>query len=214
MQPWMSFKEIRQIEAIILDMKKDHLEIVEWGCGGSTAHFSRFLEEQGIGYHWTSIEHNREWYEKIAEETRENQNIEVHCFPAEGDRYTLVDVPMEEYINFPATLNKKFDLILVDGRKRKSCVELAKTLLKPDGVVLLHDALRPRYHGAFKIFPNNRFLSLMLWRGSLEPVGGMTRLKNRINYHYYRYVVKKLYRSYRNWLERFNMQYDYQKSRW
>jgi len=43
------------------------------------------------------------------------------------------------YINFPATLNKKYDVILVDGRARPNCAYKALSLLKPDGVVVVHD---------------------------------------------------------------------------
>ena len=43
------------------------------------------------------------------------------------------------YINFPASLNKKYDVILIDGRARPNCAFKALSLLKEDGVVVVHD---------------------------------------------------------------------------
>ena len=51
MQPWMSKEEINLIEKYL---KKDHITL-EWGSGGSTAHFSKLVKE------WNAIEHNKEW---------------------------------------------------------------------------------------------------------------------------------------------------------
>ena len=43
------------------------------------------------------------------------------------------------YINFPTTLNKTYDVILIDGRARPNCAFIALSLLKKDGVVVVHD---------------------------------------------------------------------------
>ena len=215
MDPWMSFREIGIIETALLGIDKPHLEILEWGCGGSTLHFTDALAKHGRSYHWTSIEHNREWYENIAHQLRDREHIELHWFEAEGkDRKALKNTQMSEYVQFPATLHKKFDLILVDGRKRQQCMELASQLITDDGMVFLHDALRPEYHGAFSSYPDGRFVSLKLWRGGKQPASLSRRIGNIFNYLYYRYIIKKLYRRYRNRLQRQNIPFDYQQSRW
>lgn len=215
MDPWMSFREIEIIEAALLAVDKPHLEILEWGCGGSTLHFTKMLTDKGRSFHWTSVEHNRAWYEDIAAQIGQRDNIELHWFDAEGDdRKALQDTPMQDYVNFPASLQKKFDLILVDGRKRRQCMAAAVNLITDDGAVYLHDALRPEYHGAFSSYPEGHFVSLKLWRGIRKPAGIGRRIANFWNYVYYRYLVKKLYRMYRNRLQRRNIPFDYQQSRW
>ena len=55
MQPWMSKEEINLIEKYL---KNTHIAL-EWGSGGSTAHFSKLVKE------WNSLEHNKEWYQKV-----------------------------------------------------------------------------------------------------------------------------------------------------
>ena len=54
----------------------------------------------------------------------------------------------ESYIEFPRILNKKFDVILIDGRARPECAIEAKRHIKKDGVVIIHDfydKYRPHY---------------------------------------------------------------------
>ena len=51
---------------------------------------------------------------------------------------------------YPDASNVKFDVILVDGRARPQCAYQALLLLKPNGVLLLHDfeassTMRPYY---------------------------------------------------------------------
>jgi hypothetical protein len=49
-----------------------------------------------------------------------------------------------------------YDLIFVDGRSRFDCLMTAMQLVKPDGVVMLHDSHRNNYHPAVKAFPYHR----------------------------------------------------------
>ena len=65
MQPWMSREEINLIEKYL---KKDHVTL-EWGSGGSTAHFSKLVKE------WNAIEHNKEWYQKVLKNKPKNVNL-------------------------------------------------------------------------------------------------------------------------------------------
>lgn len=62
------------------------------------------------------------------------------------------------YQEFPdyvtAPLRGQFDVVLVDGRARTSCVKRARhdDLLAPGGTLFIHDAHRPSYHEAFQEF--------------------------------------------------------------
>lgn len=198
MQPWMTQHEIQLIEQNLLSLNKKHLDVLEWGCGGSTSYFPEFLARHNIECRWTSIEHNHEWYEKVSAELRTRDNIDIHWFPAAdaaaGDKEQMRD----EYIQFPSTLNRKFDVILIDGRERRACAEQAASLLREDGIAFMHDAQRSRYHAGFRPFPDGRFLSLRLWRGRLHSVGVWQKLVNLLNYLYYRIVVKSLFRLRRD----------------
>ncbi len=182
----MSPNEIAMIETILLSYGS-HVDVLEWGSGGSTVYFTNFLRNKGISYTWKSIEYNKIWYERISNAVKEDKNVKLFLFDVGNtenkQRYTL----MEEYIAHPATFGKKYDVILVDGRKRRKCLLEASKLLKPNGVVLLHDARRTFYHSAFSVFPDSRMLLWTgLWQGKLENLGFIRRIINLISYWCFR----------------------------
>ncbi|MBW2420383.1 MAG: class I SAM-dependent methyltransferase, partial [Deltaproteobacteria bacterium] len=195
MNPWMSEDEIRTLEEEFLRLERDHLDVLEWGCGGSTDYFTSFLRRNGVSYHWTSVEHNRTWYEKVAERLQADDDVEVHLFAAGDDGTPVAELPMDDYVEFPATLGRRFDFILVDGRKRKRCLEQAQQLLKPGGIVILHDANRGKYHGAFRSYPDSSFLVRKVWRGSNASRTALQRIGDKANYAYYRVIVKQLFKA-------------------
>lgn len=166
--PLMKRSEIRHLENALVRLFNDYdrpLEILEWGSGGSTHHFTDFLEKNNIPYTWTSLEYNKNWYQKISKEVVENQKIQMYLFDVGNNSLRQRETNMDGYINFPKTTGKKFDLMLVDGRKRRRCVLTAKDILSPKGVVFLHDAQRKYYQCVFDVFPGSRLLGVSLWRG-------------------------------------------------
>lgn len=171
---------------------KPALDILEWGCGGSTVFFPRFLSECGIDFTWTSIEHNREWFNRVTEALNGDNRVMVHLVEYSGDQESLLGIDMNDYVDLPARLDRRYDLILVDGRKRRRCLFEASKLLKPGGVVFLHDAHRKYYHEGFSPYPDRHFLDYNLWRGSLRALNLKTGLDNFLNIFGYRYLYKLL----------------------
>ena len=68
MKPWMMEDQIKLVEKIFLSFGKKKINALEWGAGGSTLYFTRFLENHGIDYNWYSIEHRVKWYNIIEKE--------------------------------------------------------------------------------------------------------------------------------------------------
>ena len=66
---------------------------------------------------------------------------------------------VSKYVNMPNEVGGPFDVIIVDGRYRRRCLLVAKEVLAPDGIVLLHDAQRVHYHSSLEVFPHVRFLA-------------------------------------------------------
>ena len=161
MKPWMSNKDIRLIEQEILGLKKSHISVLEWGSGGSTEHFSKFMTDNDITYDWVSLEYNRKWFDKVVE--RDIPNTKIVLFDVGNTNLKQVKTNMDKYVEYPLSLGKKFDLVLVDGRKRRRCLINTSSVVKPGGIVLLHDADRKYYHCAFDSFSNHEFLSESLW---------------------------------------------------
>jgi GT2 family glycosyltransferase len=151
MQPWMSNEEISLIEKYL---KKNHIAL-EWGSGGSTVHFSKLVKE------WNSIEHNKEWYLKVSKNKPKNVNLHYVGSDYKMNKRHGVSSkwPMNEnfrvYANYPSKLNKKFDIVLVDGRARKWCALQIIPYLKKDSVVFIHDfwmRADRNYHDVFEYF--------------------------------------------------------------
>jgi predicted O-methyltransferase YrrM len=65
---------------------------------------------------------------------------------------------MNEFLGFPASLDTKFDLIFIDARKRRECLEQASKLLAKDGAAILHDAERKEHQQAFNLYSESSFV--------------------------------------------------------
>lgn len=159
--PEMWLSEIRYIEKMFIELSQGNkfLNILEWGSGNSTIYFSKFLKQKRINFKWVAIEHYVPWYEKVIIMLKENNLAnDVECFlkspTYEANKDVQETLNLDEYMNFSSTLGVKFNFILVDGRKRKECLEKASTILSPKGAVMLHDAEREWYHDGFKYYAN------------------------------------------------------------
>lgn len=186
MKPQMLPAEISKMEEILFTYAP-HVDVLEWGSGGSTVYFPEFLRRCGISYSWVSVEYNKGWYEKIAEVTQGDPDISVVLFDVGNNDLRQRHVPMNEYVAYPGTLGKKFDVIFVDGRKRRRCLIEAAKLLKSGGRVILHDARRTYYHCAFSKYPDSRMLLWSgLWQGRLEDPGWLKKTFNTFIYWSFR----------------------------
>lgn len=182
MKPQMQEAEIRLIEQELL-AHGGHIDVLEWGSGGSTVYFTKFLRDKGLSYSWLSLEYNKLWYEKIHDATKNDHAVKIALFDVGNTYLKQPDIPMNEYVEYPASLRKKYDVILVDGRKRRRCLIEALKLLKPGGVAILHDARRTYYHCAFRHFPDSRIVLWSgLWVGKLETPSLITKLLNELRY--------------------------------
>lgn len=145
--PFMHGLEVQAID-YCLALFRAPVFALEWGSGNSTLYFASKLPK---GSSWCAIEHNREWAEKVAKQLEESRrsDISLTYIPpqggwcegqGDGDRFTFGN-----YIDFPATLHRNFQIIFVDGRARVDCMRAAWPLLDENGVMILHDAQRQAY---------------------------------------------------------------------
>ena len=63
------------------------------------------------------------------------------------------------YINFPAQFGSKFDIVIIDARFRRHCIQTTKKLLLPEGIAVLHDAQKAHYHAGLDEFRHSAFLT-------------------------------------------------------
>ena len=170
------------------------LQVLEWGGGRSTACYTHFLAMVGAPYRWLTVEHDRDYFESAIAgplQARPDASIvraedlgpSVAGRPASEQLLVVLfamgrvrpdlpghdsdrDVNLDDYVTLPARSGRRFDLAIVDGRKRRRCTLEAAGLLTPDGYVLIHDADRSYYQHAFSALRSGRRIGDDLWIGS------------------------------------------------
>lgn len=123
--------------------------VLEWGCGGSTLWLADRLPR---GAHLVSIEHHRDWYERVAQAIGQRDNVTMILSEPRGPIGRNATIEEEDSSGLEAYIHsadgQTFDVILVDGVARGVCMAHARSLLRPGGTVFLHDAHRDWYDGA------------------------------------------------------------------
>lgn len=64
---------------------------------------------------------------------------------------------------FPLTLNKKYHIIIIDGRDRVNCIKNSIKCLKPEGVIVLDDSERTQYLEGIRFLLNEGFKKIDFW---------------------------------------------------
>jgi precorrin-6B methylase 2 len=157
--PWLTFGAIKFIEKIV----RSDMQVFEYGSGGSTLFWSERVNKV------VSIEHNKEWYEKMVNEFRKLKidNVEYQLAEAEvDDQFSTkrIDDP-KHYIsddnlfvgkNFESYVKKidrfpdaYFDIVVVDGRARPSCILHSQKKIKSGGYLIIDNSERQYYTQSF-----------------------------------------------------------------
>lgn len=114
--------------------------VLEWGSGGSTLEIAKHVKQL------YSIEHDEKWFRKLIQIIPSNVTL-IHE-PRNKEEKSGHDGTLEDYKNY---VNAPFfflpdilyDVIFIDGRARVECAKCAVSLLKPDGIILIHDYRNP-----------------------------------------------------------------------
>lgn len=124
--------------------------VLEWGSGGSTLEIAKHVKQL------YSIEHDQKWYDKVSKLLPDNASmfhVQRNKEEASGHDGTFDDY--KDYILYPrffvtypfgvqklpSTVN--YDVIFIDGRARVECAKEAIKILKPGGIILIHDYRNP-----------------------------------------------------------------------
>lgn len=132
--------------------------LLEIGGGGSTAFLSKFVKSI------LTIEHNKQWGFEIYDSlksVRNNFTINViePNFPQQHPFQPAQPNQFDNYINYIKSIDKEFDVILIDGRDRVRSVEATIDKLVYGGYMIIHDFWnRPKYHSVLNI-PNLKLVN-------------------------------------------------------
>lgn len=146
--PWMNYAVISFLD----DRLARDLDMFEFGSGFSTLYYSRLVR------HVTSVEYDSAWYDILRPQLPKNVNLIFAALDQDGG-----------YCRTISSENKKFDIIVVDGRDRVNCVKQAINSLTKRGVVILDDSDRKEYREGIEILMRNDFRSITF--EGLKPTG-------------------------------------------
>jgi hypothetical protein len=174
--PWMRYWEIEIVKDVLRALQPQRS--LEWGSGYSTLRFTSLLSPDA---HWLSIEHDRAWYERVHVMTAEATGAAPrsrstaprrpasHGRSRTGTARPSISRPTSRcpHSAGPSTSSWSMDA-------RADCLIAAHDLVRPDGIVMLHDANRPQHHAPLALYPHqvsffdHRHKEGGLWIGSLE----------------------------------------------
>ncbi len=180
--PAQTSKEIQIFKAIFRNFANKNISIFEWGSGFSSIYYSAYLRKKNVEFQWHSIDNNRIWHEKVKSELGKRgfqKYVQLYLkeflpfWEKPGWGWKNIPPPCgvfspkleneKAYINFPKELDKKFDIIIIDARFRRYCLEVAKEVLAPEGVVIMHDAQKTHYHKGLEDFQYRQFFRTGQW---------------------------------------------------
>lgn len=186
-QPWLTYDAIALLTRILKD--RPYARVFEYGSGGSTLFFARRAAEV------VSVEHDPKWAETVFSRLTATgiENVHYSHIPPDAPIETLPgqaalsndtisdDItdpagflssdfpgrPLRSYVSrIDAYPDGYFDIVLVDGRARPSCVAHALPKVAPGGWLLLDNAERPEYR------PAQALVSAREWRRRALPGPG------------------------------------------
>ncbi|OWK71318.1 FkbM family methyltransferase [Pedobacter sp. AJM] len=134
--PWVTYSFIDFIKGRIT--KSQH--IFEYGSGSSTIFYAERAGEV------TSVEHDKGWFDKVKGTSPANAEMIFCELHRDG-----------EYARKATLLDKKFNIIIVDGRDRVNCCKYSLDALSTDGVIILDDSERKVYQPARELLQENGF---------------------------------------------------------
>ena len=154
-QPWISFPVIDFLEK---QVNRDSI-IFEYGGGGSTFFFINRAKEV------VTVEHHEGWFEKLQEKMKNKGNtnwsgnlilpekhpVHLDLDPAEPSHYytneePYIDSTFKKYATYIDRFpDKYFDIVLVDGRSRPSCIWHSMKKIKTHGFLIVDNINRKHY---------------------------------------------------------------------
>ena len=119
--PWVTYSFISYIE----NRLNKSMSIFEYGSGNSTFYYAEKVNRV------ISVEHDKKWHEKLIENIPENVKL-IHCELKYGG----------DYCKSVVSTDRKFSIIIVDGRDRVNCILNSTSSISQDGVLILDDSER------------------------------------------------------------------------
>jgi glycosyltransferase involved in cell wall biosynthesis/SAM-dependent methyltransferase len=139
--PWYTYPAIEFIE----DKIESNFKVFEFGSGNSTLWWAEKVNEV------ISIESDGSWFNLINQQMP--SNVQLHL---ESDEQKYADFISQ----YP---DRYFDLIVIDGANRNSCLNNSLNKLKDDGWLIFDNTDDHRYDRSLKILASNGYKRIDFW---------------------------------------------------
>ena len=170
--PWFTIIAKNYIDNFLKNKSKSEVSVFEFGSGGSSLFFLKYANQV------VSVEHDKEWFDLVSktvelnkikgwdghliEPESKNNSSQIKIDASDPLHYYTTDENFlnctfknyASYIdNYP---DNYFDIILVDGRSRPSCLYHSIHKVKRGGLLVLDNAER-EYYLSKEIIDNNKY---------------------------------------------------------
>lgn len=142
-EPWLTYPAVRFLESLATS----RCRVLEFGSGASTLWLNSRFDDV------LSIEHDPVWFAKVT-------NGRILLRDPEGDRFHgAVGSPYLE----AGKVGAPWDVVLVDGMSRVTCVELIDDFLGDGGLVVVDDTDMPELQPARAALARKGFAAIDFW---------------------------------------------------
>lgn len=149
---WWTYGSIRYVEDFIDKKNKnfEEIRVFEYGAGSSTLWLSKRVKKI------ISVEHDKLFFDDIKKFTRGNKNIEIFLkSPSQlskdqssnfmSQKKEFLNLCFSDYVNAINEFDYLFDIIVIDGRARNACLDVAINRLSENGIIVFDNSHRMRY---------------------------------------------------------------------
>jgi hypothetical protein len=139
--PWVTYPFIDFISPRL----NKSLLVFEFGSGNSTLFYSKKVNKV------VTVEHNRDWFDKVKSELPANAEIIYKSLDGTG------------YEKAAQNYNYLFDIIIIDAEKRVECLKNSIHKLNETGVIILDDSDRSEYLEAYSVMKETGYKYIDFW---------------------------------------------------
>lgn len=144
--PWWTYRAIDFVDAWLL-ARPDPIRVFEYGSGASTLWLAERAHEV------VTVEHHAGFADVIGPALAEIPGVTFRLVePASGGPVRIgsakpgnAGADFYDYVHAIDDESGLFDVVVIDGRAREACLELATSRLRPDGIVIFDNSRRRRY---------------------------------------------------------------------
>ena len=151
--PWWCLRAAEAVDSFLA--RRSSARVFEYGSGASTIWLARRANEV------VSVEHDAPWREMVAPRLAHHANARLLFVPVDAelhedsahygsDRAGWKGHTFFEYVHAIDRAAGPFDLIVIDGRARGRCLEVALAHLADDGILVFDNSGRRRYRRAIE----------------------------------------------------------------